>query len=132
MKTILVDAINTLIIRDESGGYIVDAELLVLLNQYMNPKIIITNANDEQMIQFGLNVAPYPVFTMGHNPDKPDPVYFKTVLREYDLAALDVVYFEHNSAAVLSAQSVGIVTYQYNSSSRDYDALKVFLDSNLA
>jgi HAD superfamily hydrolase (TIGR01509 family) len=131
MKTILVDAVNTLIVRTESGEYSVDTELLELLTQYVNPKIVLTNADDSQIEIFGLTRLPYPVFTMKHNPDKPDPLYFEMLLSTYNLTATDVVYFEHNPAAILSAQSVGIATQQYDSSSRDYNALKVFLDSSI-
>lgn len=44
MKTILVDAINGLILED---GTIFD-EMYKLLEQYPNPKIVLTGANDEQ------------------------------------------------------------------------------------
>jgi FMN phosphatase YigB (HAD superfamily) len=132
MKTILVDAVNTLIVRTESGEYIVDADLLELLTQYVNPKIVLTNADDSQIDIFGLTQLPYPVFTMKHNPDKSDPLYFETLLSKHNLSPVDVVYFEHNPTAVLSAQSVGIVSYIHDAGNKDYNALKEFLDSNLA
>jgi HAD superfamily hydrolase (TIGR01509 family) len=131
MKTILVDAVNTSITKDETGNFVQNKALFELLEIYPNPKLIVTNANDEQMIQFGLNAVPYPVFTMKHNPDKPDQIYFKTLLEQYNFTTSDVVYFEHNPDAVTSAKSVGITTYNYDKDAKDLVALKDFLDSNL-
>lgn len=131
MKTILVDAVNTTIVKSEDGKYQKFDELFNLLETYPNPKIIVTNANDEQIKEFGLDDVPYPVFTMKHNPDKPDPVYFKTLLEQKKLEISNVIYFEHNPDAVASAQSVGITTYHYDKNTKDLLALKSFLDKNL-
>lgn len=131
MKTLLVDAVNTTIIKNEAGKFVKFQELFDLLGTYPNRKIIVTNANDEQMKEFGLDNVPYPVFTMKHNPDKPDSLFFKTLLTQYELQASDVLYFEHNPAAVESAKSVGICAYHYDKDLKDLDALKVFLDHNL-
>ena len=83
------------------------------------------------MKEFGLDNVSYPVFTMKHNPDKPDSLFFKTLLARYELQASDVLYFEHNPDAVESAKSVGICAYHYDKDLKDLDALKVFLDDNL-
>lgn len=127
MKTILVDAVGCFVIEG-AGIY---QPLHDLLEQYPNRKIILTNANDEQMAQFGLLDMPYEVFTLKHNPDKPDPVYFKTMLAHFTHKPEDVLYCEHNQAAVESAQSVGITSYHYDSEKKDIGALKKFLDQNL-
>lgn len=131
MKTILVDAVNTAIIKNDQDEYVQFKELFDLLETYPNPKLVVTNANDDQLIQFGLNTVPYPVFTMKHNPDKPDPVYFKTLLEQHSWQPSDVVYFEHNPDAVESAKSIGIISYNYDKDTRDLVELKKFLDSNL-
>ena len=131
IKTILVDAVDTSIIENEVGEYIQYKELFNLLETYSNPKLILTNANDEQMVQFGLNNVPYPVFTMRHNPDKPNPLYFKTLLEKYKLNASDVLYFEHNVDAVKSAQSVGITSYHYDKDTKDLISLKKFINENI-
>ncbi len=128
MKTILVDAVNTAIIKDASGNFVKFKELFDLLECYLNTKLIVTNAKDEQMVAFGLNDVPYQVFTMKHNPDKPDPLYFKTLLEEYSLLPSDVLYFEHNPDAVASAGSLGIATFHYNKDTKDILGLKRFLD----
>ncbi len=131
MKTILVDAVNTSIIKDEIRNFVQNKAMFDLLETYPNPKLILTNANDEQMIQFGLNTVPYPVFTMKHNPDKPDPIYFKTLLKQHNFETKDVVYFEHNPDAVASGQSVGITSYHYDKDEKGLIALREFLDLNI-
>jgi HAD superfamily hydrolase (TIGR01509 family) len=127
MKTILVDAVDAFVIEGE-GIY---QPMYELLEQYPNKKIILTGANDEQMITFGLQNLPYDLFTQKHNPEKADPKYFQILLEKYQLTPQDVVYFEHNPAAVESARSLGITSYHYDASKRDIQALKSFLDSNI-
>jgi len=127
MKTILVDAINTFVIKDEG----IFEAMCALLEQYSNRKIILTNADDEQMKKYGLNGMPYEVFTLKHNPEKTDPKYFEKMLEFFNLSVEDVVYFEHNESAVKSAQSVGIKTYHYDKDKKDLESLKKFLDDNI-
>jgi HAD superfamily hydrolase (TIGR01509 family) len=127
IKTLLVDAAGTFVIEGE-GIY---QPLHNLLETYQNPKLIVTNANDEQMIEYGLVNLPYEMFTLQHDPDKTDPEYFKKLLSTYNLKPEDVIYFEHNEEAVKSAQSVGIVSHFYDANKKDIVALKLFLDANL-
>lgn len=127
MKTILVDAVNTFVIKDKG----IFEEMYNLLEQYPNKKIILTNADDEQMDKYGLNKMPYKVFTLKHNPEKTDPEYYEKMLENFDLKKEDVVYFEHNEDAVKSARSVGINTYHYDNDKKDLEALNKFLSDNL-
>ncbi|NCN22018.1 HAD hydrolase-like protein [Candidatus Falkowbacteria bacterium] len=127
MKTILVDAVNTFIIKDLG----IFQEMQSLLESYSNRKIIVTNANDEQIIKFGLDKVPYEVFTMKHEPEKTDPNYFQILMKHYNLRSEEVIYFEHNKDAVESAKSLGINTFYYDPERRDLGALKVFLDSSI-
>lgn len=127
MKTILVDAVNTFVVPDEG----VDQGLYDLLETYPNPKIILTNADDEQVIKFGLINLPYQLFSLKHDPDKIDPTYFKKMLERFDLSVDQVVYFEHNQEAVKSALSIGIPSYYFDQKVRDLISLKAFLDSQL-
>lgn len=127
MKTILVDAINGLVLED---GSILEP-MHQLLESYPNTKLVLTGANDEQFKKFKLDQAPYEVFTLKHDPEKTDPEYFKILLEKYGLSAEDVVYFEHNADAAKTAQSVGITTYFYDHTKEDMDELKQFLDENL-
>ncbi len=128
MKTILVDALDTFVIEGE-GIY---QPIHDLLETYENPKVIVSNADDTQMEEWGLNSMPYEVFTLKHEPDKTDPVYFKTLLERLGLSKDDAVYFEHNPEAVQSARSLGIVSYHYDSEKRDIEALKHFLSQSLS
>jgi len=101
MKTILVDAWNTFF--TQNGMF---QDMYDMLEHYPNPKIVVTNADDEQLIEFGINKSPYEVFTMKHQPDKVEPLFFETLLKHYNLTIDDVIYFEHNPDAVQSAQSL--------------------------
>ena len=127
MKTILVDAVDTFVIEGK-GVY---KPMYDLLETFPNRKIILTNASDEQMVLFSLVNLPYEMFTLKHNPDKIDPIYFQKMLKNYNLTKDDVIYFEHNPEAVKSAQSVGITSYYYDHEKKDFNTLKKFLDENL-
>lgn len=127
MKTILVDAINGLIL--ENGT--VFTKMQELFDSYPNPKIVLTGANDEQFKHFNLDKSPYEVFTLKHNPEKTDRRYFEILLDKYSLKPGDVVYFEHNQQAVKTAQLAGIPTYFYDHTKQDLQALKNFIDQNL-
>ncbi len=127
MKTILVDAVGTFVIEGEG----INQSMFDLLEKYTNRKIILTNADDEQIIEFGLVNLPYELFTLKHNPDKTNSEYFKKMLEHFSLQSENVIYFEHNPEAVISAQSVGITSYHYDSENKDLQALKQFLDGNI-
>ncbi len=128
MKTILVDAINTFVLKDIG----IFNEMYKMLEQYPNKKIILTGANDKQTEKFGLNRLPYEVFTLKHDPEKTDPNYFKIMLEYFNLSADNIVYFEHNKDVVKSAQSIGINTFHYNKDIKDLEALKRFIDESLS
>lgn len=127
MKTILVDAINGLILEN---GTVFQA-MHELFETYPNRKIVLTGANDEQFKKFNLDKSPYEVFTLKHNPEKTDPAYFKTLLQHFSLRSEDVIYFEHNADAMKSAESVGIKSYFYSHTKADLVDLKQFVDANL-
>jgi len=126
MKTILVDAVGTFVVDGK-----INQELFELLESYQNRKIILTNANDEQLVEFGLTNMPYEMFTLKHNPNKDDPEYFNKMLEKYSFLANEVLYFEHDLDAVKSAESVGIKSYFYDSEKKDLEGLKEFLDKNI-
>lgn len=130
MKTILVDAVDAFVVENE-GIFTIFKEMHDLLETFENKKIILTGANDEQFKKFGLDDMPYEVFTLKHNPEKTDPKYYETILKQFGLSKNDVVYFEHNPEAVKSAESVGIKTYFYDPDKKDLKSLKEFLIINL-
>lgn len=125
--TILVDAVYCFV-SDTGEIY---KEMYDLLETYPNRKIILTGANDEQFIKFGLDKMPYEVFTLKHNPEKTDPTYFIKMLENFGLSKDGVIYFEHNADAVESAMSVGINSYFYDNDKKDLEGLKNFLEINL-
>lgn len=126
MKTILVDAYKTFVF----DGKVFD-EMYQLLEKFPNPKIILTNANDEEIKNLGLVDLPYELYTLKHNPDKTDSEYFRKLLKEKNLRPEDCVYFEHTPEAVESAREVGIKSYYYNDSIKDISSLENFLKENL-
>ncbi|MEI7653210.1 MAG: hypothetical protein WCJ70_02950 [bacterium] len=130
MKTILVDAVDAFVV-EATNGFEIFTEMRDLLDTLPNKKIIVTGANDEQYKKFGLDKMPYEVFTLKHDPEKTDPKYFETLLTHFGLKVDDVVYFEHNPAAVKSAVVVGITSYHYDHEKKDLAALKTFLTDNL-
>lgn len=130
MKTILVDAAYCFTIEKE-GKFEIFKEMYDLLETYTNKKIVLSGANDEQIIKFGLNNIPYELFTLKHNPDKTDSKYYKTLLKSFNLGIDDVIYFEHNVDAVKSAESIGIKSYFYDNDKKDLESLQKFLDENL-
>ena len=127
MKTILVDAAGTFVIEGQ-GIY---QPLYELLESYPNKKVIVSNANDEQLIEYGIVDMPYEVFTLKHNPNKDNPEYFKILLNHFNLTVEDVVYFEHSQAAVDSAASLGVLSHFYDADKKDLESLKSFLDLNI-
>tara|TARA_B100001964_G_C14255334_1_gene612110 strand:- start:1552 stop:1935 length:384 start_codon:yes stop_codon:yes gene_type:complete len=127
MKVILVDAINTLII---SGKGIYDP-LFNILETYLNRKIVLTGANDEEFIQHGLDKIPYEVFTLKHNPEKSNPDYYKILLEQFDLLPENLIYIEHNLEAVRSAESLKIKVFHYNKDLKDINKLNQFIKINI-
>ena len=127
MKTILADAVYCFVLADKS----IDIEMYTLLEKYPNKKILLTGANDEQIVEFGLINMPYEIFTLKHNPEKTDPKYYQILLERYSLKVEDVIYFEHNIKAVEIAQSVGIEAHHYDEEKRDMMELAKFLNENL-
>ncbi len=130
MKTILVDAVYAFVVKTEQG-FSIYKPMHEMLDQFPNPKIVLTGADDEQMKEFGLTALPYELFSLKHHPEKSDPKYYTLMLEHFGLTAEDVVYFEHNADAVKSAQSVGITTYHYDPEARSIDLLRSFLAANL-
>lgn len=127
MKTILVDAIDCLVLKDDS----MFNEMYEMLETFPNKKIVLTSANDEQFKQFKLSKVPYEVFTLKHNPEKSDPKYFQILLEKYILKNDDVIFLEHNPEAAKCAEKLGVKTYNYDPIEKDVNSLKAFITSNL-
>lgn len=126
MKTILVDAVNTFVCDGK-----IDKKIHEMLESFPNNKIILTNADIEKQIEFGLVDMPYPMFTQNFNPMKTDPLFYNNLLNEYSLRVEDVVYFEHSMEAVESARSVWIKTHYYDKNMKDVAEVEKFLRKNV-
>jgi HAD superfamily hydrolase (TIGR01509 family) len=131
MKTILVDAVDAFVVKNENGNFEILEEMYKLLENFPNRKIILTGANDEQFKNFVLYKMPYEVFTLKHNPEKTSPEYYKMMLDNFGLKAEDAIYFEHNPEAVASAQLIGIKTYYWDNDKRPLNDLNIFLSDNI-
>lgn len=127
MKTILVDAVDTFIIKDQG----IDQAMFELLESFPNRKTVLTNATEERMEEPDFLEVPYEIFSLYNDPGKTDPDYFHQMLAHLMLNAEEVVYFEHNPEAVKSAESVGITAYYFDPEKRDIRRLKGFLESEL-
>ncbi len=125
MKTILVDAWNTFV--TEKG---INIELKKILDTYQNQKIIVTNATLEERRKFGIINMPYEVFSLGHDPNKTDALYFEKLLFFYNLKPQEVIYFEHHFEAVQAAKSLKIKTHHF-SKLDNLENLITFINSNL-
>ncbi|MDA9631679.1 hypothetical protein OAN50_01300 [Flavobacteriaceae bacterium] len=125
MKTILVDAWNTFVKNNT-----IDSDIYKILESYENQKIILTNANNKELINLGIVNMPYKVFSLSHNPNKDDKLYFIKLIEKYNLIISDLVYIEHNKEAVKSAISLGIKTYHYKPQ-ESTDELSQFLLKNM-
>ncbi|MCH1548280.1 MAG: hypothetical protein L7S44_06980 [Flavobacteriaceae bacterium] len=124
MKVILVDAWNTFVKNNE-----IDISLHSFLDRFKNKKIILTNANDKQLIEFGIVNMPYEVFSLSNNPNKSDVNYYKILINHFNFKIENLLYIEHNIDAVNSAKSIGIKTHHYKES-EDYK-LKEFILKNI-
>lgn len=131
MKTILVDAVDCFVIESGENVFEIFKEMHDLLEGFPNRKIILTGADDQQFREFGLDKMHYEVFTLKHNPEKTDPLYYQKMLEHFGLTKDEVIYFEHNPEAMKSAQSIGIMSHFYDNDKRDLNTLKDFLVKNL-
>jgi len=125
MKIILVDAWNTFV--KENG---IDKQIMSLLEEYPNQKIIVTNATVEEREKFGIVNMPYPIFSLSHNPNKDNSEYFNQLLTKYNLTPSNLVYFEHNIGAYSAAKSIGITSLHFQKN-EEIGLLKNFLKNHL-
>ena len=122
-KVILVDAYHCLF--TENG---INKKMQEILDSFPNRKIVLTNADDEQMKRFGIDTSPYEVFTLKHNPNKTDGGYYEKMLEYFNLHPSDCVYIEHNKDAITQAEKVGMRSFHYEN---DLELLEQFIKENL-
>ena len=102
-----------------------------MLDTFENRKIIVTNANPEERVKYGIVDMPYEVFSLEHNPNKPDPQYFVTLMNHYNLTPSEIIYFEHNPESLQAAKSVWINVYHYDKDAKDLDTLEKFIRASI-
>lgn len=105
--------------------------MYAMLETFPQKKIIVTNANSDEQKEYGMIDLPYELFTLSHSPNKTDPLYFQKLFEHYGITAEDVVYFEHNIEAVMSATSLGISAYHYDPEKKDIAWVEAFLRGEL-
>ncbi len=121
-KIILIDAYHCLF--NEDG---ISNELLDILESYPNKKIVLTNADDEQMVKFGINKSPYEVFTLKHDPNKTDDGYYKKMLEYFQMKPSECIYIEHDIKAILKSRESGIESFHYQ---KDLKKVKEFISQS--
>lgn len=126
MKTILVWAINTLI----NENWEVNQEIESMLKEFENNKIVVANADESEMSKLWLSTLDYEVFSLAHEPNKINPLYFDILLKTYNLLPKDAVYFDASEEAVQAAWSMWITSYKFHKG-MNINALNNYLKINL-
>lgn len=119
---ILVDLVNTLYIKGDG----LDKELLEILNNNEERKIIVTNATQDKLDMIGK--LPYEVYTLEGNPRKEDSKYFKYLMKKLGIEPSNILYIEHNIEVVKLAETLGIKTLHYDKDKKDYIEVSNFLN----
>ena len=122
MKTILVDAWNTFVKNKK-----IDLRLLKILEKFPCDKIIVTNANLSEQKDLGIINMPYSVFSLSHNPEKTNKLYFDRLCNEQKLKKEELLYIEHNIVSVETAKTFGIKSILFN---ENYLEIEEFLNQN--
>ena len=122
MKTILVDAWNTFVKNKK-----IDLRLLKILEKYPCDKIIVTNANASEQKDLGIINMPYSVFSLSHNPEKTNTLYFDILCNEKKLKKEELLYIEHNIDSFETAKIFGIKSILFK---ENYLEIEEFLNQN--
>ena len=114
MKTLLVDAVRTIITSDKE--YTIDtwwlnkdlADYLTTLNNCRT--IVVTNAPGSKLakIQRYLSDYDFEIYSLENNPWKTDPEFFKKLLQDKQIEASDCFYFDHKQENLEAAIMNGI------------------------
>jgi leucyl-tRNA synthetase len=128
-QTILVDAVNTLFAKNEEE-LTLNIELAEYLNSVDATKIILTNAKDEVLVKLKDLIKDYgwQVFSLKFEPEKTDPEYYKTVVKEFNLDLNNTIYFDHSLANLESAKVSKINCFQYLSNKQTIELVDDFLN----
>ena len=110
----LVDAVNTLITKD-GEEFVLNIELAKYLQTLTQKKTVVTNAKDKVFIQIKelLKTFDFEVFSLGFEPKKTNPEYYKTLIDKFDLDLTKTFYFDHSNDNLESAKNSGIESVQF-------------------
>ncbi len=106
-KVLLVDAVHTLF-NKVWEDFEINTELADYLRWLNCRKIIVTNAEEEKLKPLLTNYPDFELFTLNFSPEKTDPQYFKTLIKNKKLDVSEVIYFDHNTQNIESAVKAGI------------------------
>lgn len=131
VDTILIDAVFCLIHKGENGLSL-NQELFDYLHSLPQRKIVVTNAKDEILETIkhlvGNNIE---VFSLRFDPEKIDPKFYETMIKELNIDTQSTIYFDHNSANLKAAKLNNIHCFQYKSNQQTILALKTLFDTGL-
>jgi valyl-tRNA synthetase len=113
-KTILVDAVGTLINSNESKdieSYSLNNVLAEYLSRLANKIIVVTNATDESLsaIDELLRDYKFEIYTLHKNPDKSESEYFEKLISNFNLKSKNIIYIDHKDKNVNAAVKAGIL-----------------------
>ena len=98
-----------------------------ILEKFPCDKIIVTNANLSEQKDLGIINMPYSVFSLSHNPEKTNKLYFDILCNEKKLKKEELLYIEHNIVSVETAKTFGIKSILFN---ENYLEIEEFLNQN--
>lgn len=106
----------------------VNKKLLKILNLFDNRKILVVNGFIKKGLQVleGENFDGFSLEEEGIK--KTNQFYFERLLEKFNLFADQVIYFDHNEDNVKSAQSLGILSIQYDGSN---EKIRNFIEENI-
>jgi leucyl-tRNA synthetase len=113
-KTILVDAVNTLFVKN-GDELTLNLELAECLKSIDVTKIILTNAKDGVLVKLEDLIKEYnwKIFSLKFEPEKTDPEYYKIAVTELNIDIKNTIYFDHSEANLNSAKLSNINSFQY-------------------
>jgi leucyl-tRNA synthetase len=128
-QTILVDAINTLFIKQEDG-LVLNTELADYLNYLDAQKIIVTNAKDEILTKLEELIKDYSwkIFSLKFNPEKTSPEFYQIAIKELNLDVTNTIYFDHLPANLEAAKYNNINCFQYLNNKQAIELVNDFIN----
>jgi leucyl-tRNA synthetase/8-oxo-dGTP pyrophosphatase MutT (NUDIX family) len=129
VETILIDAVFCLINKTENG-LTLNEELYTYLENLPQRKIVVTNAKDEALQTIKKLVGDkFEVFSLQFSPEKTDPKFYETMIKDLGIDINLAVYFDHNDDNLSSARANKIHCFQYKSNQQAISTLNTLFDT---